>query len=69
MGVVLFFPDGVAGAVQHLGSILRLPRPAPAPSPVSAPPCQSIGENELNAPPLERAVLGPSRAHGSDTTA
>ena len=71
MGVVLFFPDGALGALQRLGALLRRrgPRTAQGQSPVTPPPFQSIGESRLEAPPLEQATLGPSRARGSDTTA
>ena len=71
MGVVLFFPDGALGALQRLGALLRRrgPRTAQGQCPVTPPPFQSIGESRLEAPPLEQATLGPSRARGSDTTA
>ena len=71
MGVVLFFPDGALGALQRLGALLRRrgPRTARGPCPATPPPFQSIGESRLEAPPLQQATLGPSRARGSDTTA
>ncbi|HEX6212983.1 MAG TPA: urea ABC transporter permease subunit UrtC [Methylomirabilota bacterium] len=36
MGVVLFFPDGVAGALGRLGGLLRRSRPGPTPAPAPA---------------------------------
>jgi len=74
MGVVMFFPDGLAGAVQRLGGLRPRWRPetistAVRAAPMILPPSQSIGDDRLDAPPLERATLGPNRARGSDTTA
>jgi urea transport system permease protein len=53
MSVVLFFPDGVVGAIARLGGLLRRARPTA----------------NAHAPRLEQAPLGSSRARGSDTTA
>jgi len=66
MGVVLFFPDGVVGALQHALARLRRrresPSPAPtierapAPPPLAPPPplltaaIQSIGETDVSRP-------------------
>ncbi len=65
MGVVLFFPDGVVGALQHALAFVRRrsesPRPAPtvervpAPPPLAPPPpiagsIQSIGETDASRP-------------------
>jgi urea transport system permease protein len=36
MGVVLFFPDGAAGALGRLGGLLRRSRPGPTPAPAPA---------------------------------
>jgi urea transport system permease protein len=61
MGVVLFFPDGVLGALQRLGALARR-RPSAAPataaaptvtpttaiSPMTPPPFQSIGETSVS---------------------
>jgi urea transport system permease protein len=73
MAVVLFFPDGALGALQRLGGLLRRSRPVmpaiPAPAPMAAPPLQSIGASQLDAPPPGQPPLGPGRARGSDTTA
>jgi urea transport system permease protein len=71
MGVVLFCPDGAAGALQRLAGLLRRPGPrtVQAPFPAPPPPVRSIGESRGDAAPLERATLGPNCARGSDTTA
>jgi urea transport system permease protein len=51
MGVVLFFPDGVAGALARVGGLpSRRPATSVTVPPVVPPPLQSIGENNVGRP-------------------
>ena len=60
MGVVLFFPDGIVGALS--GAYRRLTGKTPEESSN-----KSIGDKNLDAPHLGQPTLETSRAHGFDT--
>jgi urea transport system permease protein len=66
MGAVLFFPDGVVGALGRvLARVRRLARRTTT-NPREDPPIQSIGKTELEAPRLSQATHATIQPHGSD---